>query len=311
MATIQSTAQQLPQYTLIQLNPYYLNPAAAGMNNTLEITARYRNQWNNLPGSPTQYLLTGNLPIYSMNSSIGFLYESDNIGAESLNRIGGSVGYVLKTRLGLFSISSRVIYEQLQFKGSELRTGEGNYEGTLIDHNDPSLPITDVSRSAVRIDAGLWMKNKSFSIGVNYNNLYHSGFYLIGVENYVPSGVLSVYGEYFIRLTDEFIISPALIIESDFIHLQSLLSISMKYKGLYFIGSELTGYSPGSIDQLGVHAGFRLNKNFIFVYQYGVGLSRLSAVHSGTHEIGIKYSLGKPVGGTVLPKIIYNPRYVE
>lgn len=302
--------QQLPQYTLMQQNPYNFNSAAAGMNNTLEVMASYRSQWQDLPGNPTQYLLSGHLPVYKYNSSIGFLYESDNIGPESWDKIGASIGYVQPTPIGLFSLSGRVFYEQIGFKGSELISGEGNYEGNVIDHKDPLLPNSDMSSPGMRMDIGAWFKSSAYQVGISYNGIYHSGFLFEGVETYTPAGVVSIYGDYNYMLIEDLELNPALLIKSDFVTLQSQLSITCKYQAYYF-GAELTGYSPLTIDQLGIHAGIELNNYFSFVYQYGVGLSSLSQVHNGSHEIAIMYALGRPVGSTVLPKIIYNPRYVE
>ncbi len=304
-------SQQLPEYTMIQENPYYYNSGAAGMNNTLELIAQYRNQWNTLPGSPTQYLLSGHLPIYRWNATIGFLYESDNVGVEAINRFGGSIGYVIPTPAGLISLSGRALYEQLEFKGSELIAQEGNYENGIINHNDPLLPNKDITSSAMRVDAGMWFQSKRYAIGISYNGFYHSGFQVGRVLRYIPAGILTIAGSYNVKLSEEASAHTTLIVESDFVTLQSQIGFSYKYRNKYQVGVELRGYSPRTFDQLGIHAGFSLNKHFKFIYQYGIGLSALAEVSSGSHEIAIKYTLGGPVGTSVLPRIIYNPRYVE
>lgn len=308
---IPAYAQQLPHYSLIQENPYYYNPAAASMGNTLELNAGYRDQWRALPDSPTQYMLSGHLPIYSINSSLGFLYESDNLGPESLGKFGLSMGYVLPTPIGLFSLSGRAFYQQLQFRGSQLISGEGNYEGGIVDHNDPLLPNSDLSSPGMSFDIGLWFRTSSYEIGLSYNSLYHSGFNLTGVSNYRPAGVIVLFGQHVFRMNDEIDLRSSLLIKSDFVALQSQVAISCSYKQTYFIGTELTGYNSRSLEELGLNAGLRINKYVTFAYQYGIGLSELRRISNGSHEIGLRFSLGKPLGGAILPQVIYNPRFVE
>ena len=55
-------AQQAAQYSLYMLNPYGVNPAAAGLDNTLVATGGYRTQWTGLDGNPTTQYVNVVLP---------------------------------------------------------------------------------------------------------------------------------------------------------------------------------------------------------------------------------------------------------
>ncbi|MDQ3015628.1 MAG: type IX secretion system membrane protein PorP/SprF, partial [Bacteroidota bacterium] len=55
-------------------------------------------------------------------------------------------------------------------------------------------------------------------------------------------------------------------------------------------------------------AGVRLSSRFYLHYGYDIGLSSLQSVHQGTHEIMIRYNLGKMIGAGLPPRTIYNPR---
>ncbi|MEY3249463.1 MAG: hypothetical protein RL742_1506, partial [Bacteroidota bacterium] len=74
-------AQQLPQYSLYMLNPYALNPAVAGTENTLILNGVYRQQWSDLRGAPVGQTLNAHLPVYRINSGLGLRLDNDAVGA--------------------------------------------------------------------------------------------------------------------------------------------------------------------------------------------------------------------------------------
>lgn len=73
-------------------------------------------------------------------------------------------------------------------------------------------------------------------------------------------------------------------------------------------GLNFRGFSPGSIDALGIIVGTGIGKNYRLIYSYDIGLSGLRKYHQGSHEITLSYNLKKLIGMGLPPRIIYNPR---
>lgn len=51
-------SQQLPQYSQYMHNPYVINPAAAGMNDFVDINMSFRQQWTGIDNAPRTYYLS-------------------------------------------------------------------------------------------------------------------------------------------------------------------------------------------------------------------------------------------------------------
>ena len=56
---VQGLAQQYPVFTQYYFNELVLNPAYAGSQVQLSLTAQYRNQWVNFPGAPKTFSVSG------------------------------------------------------------------------------------------------------------------------------------------------------------------------------------------------------------------------------------------------------------
>ncbi|MEL6143553.1 MAG: type IX secretion system membrane protein PorP/SprF, partial [Bacteroidota bacterium] len=97
-------AQQLAQYSLYFLDPVQLNPAYAGLDNSLSATGTYRSQWSGLPGNPVGQRLSAHLPLYIISSGIGFDAEIDELGARRYTRFGLSYNYQLVRGRSVWSL---------------------------------------------------------------------------------------------------------------------------------------------------------------------------------------------------------------
>ena len=66
--TVSTTfAQQITQFTQYTKNKFIINPAASGLNNKINATMGYRNQWTNLKNSPSAYYIGAN---YNLDQSL-------------------------------------------------------------------------------------------------------------------------------------------------------------------------------------------------------------------------------------------------
>ena len=77
-----ATAQQYPRRTLFMVNPFAVNPAAAGVNRDIPLYTTYRSQWNGTPNHPKTFFLSGNKQLPN-GFAIGSVLIQDKTGAYS------------------------------------------------------------------------------------------------------------------------------------------------------------------------------------------------------------------------------------
>lgn len=77
-----SQAQQYPRRTLFMVNPYAVNPAAAGVNRDIPLYTTYRSQWNGMNNHPKTFYLTANKQLPNAFGIGGVLFQ-DKTGAYS------------------------------------------------------------------------------------------------------------------------------------------------------------------------------------------------------------------------------------
>lgn len=68
LISLTASAQQDPQYTQYMYNMNVVNPAYAGLKESLSVTTLFRQQWSGLEGAPTTFTLSGHSPV---NDKVG------------------------------------------------------------------------------------------------------------------------------------------------------------------------------------------------------------------------------------------------
>jgi type IX secretion system PorP/SprF family membrane protein len=301
-------AQQFAQYSLYWLDPVQFNPAYAGLDNSLSVTATYRTQWTGLDGQPEGQRLSAHLPVYFLSSGFGIEAERDAIGARSLNRFGASWNYQLVRPASVWSIGLGGRYTQMNINGSELRTPDGNYtEPGTINHMDPLLFSGNEGAGALTLSAGAYYQSERLEGGISVRNFTGSLLTYPGLE-------YRLYSEYhgYVRANFELLraweVSPMVHAYAAGPQLQLSLGAIARYDENIFGGLAYRGYGGQTTDALVLMGGLNLSDKISVAYAYDLSLSGLRSVQDGSHEITLKYNLRQRIGAGVLPPIIYNPR---
>lgn len=304
-------AQQTPQYTLYALNPYAYNPAYAGVSNSIEATGVFRKQWLGLEGSPTTQNINFHLPISYLNSGIGMNIENDKVGAIRLTKLslgyayGASLGKNKKLSLGL---SGGIVQSSLD--GSLLLAPEGEYGGALPIHNDNLLPETKINAISYSLDAGIYFKTATLDAGISVLHATESevDYSFNTVTDFNFSRHFVGYFAYKFDLNDKISLHPSILAKTDLIQNQLDISVYSQYDERYLVGISYRGYNNNTTDALNVFGGIKITTHWLLAYGYDFTLSGLNTVSQGSHEIMLKYRLGKTIGKGKLPKIIHTPR---
>ncbi|MFZ1675756.1 MAG: PorP/SprF family type IX secretion system membrane protein [Saprospiraceae bacterium] len=301
-------AQHVMQNSLYMFDRYAFNPAFGGMESSLVANFQYRTQWAGIPGNPESYMIDTHMPFYLWQGAIGLELFNESIGAEKQTSFLVSYNYIRETSFGLFSLGLRAGLSQNSLDGAKLRAPDGFYEGGIIDHQDIDLPNGAVSGISPLFETGLYYAGDYFEAGLSMTGYYPGGIDLGEGIHSDPRPGFHFFGEYFIESFDQISIYPIVYIKSDLIETQAELSVRAEWQNIATAGIGYRGFGNNNLDALILSAGVRLSPKFYLNYAYDLGLSSLNSAHQGSHEILIRYNLGKKIGAGLPPRTIYNPR---
>lgn len=301
-------SQYSTPYTQVMLNKYAVNPAYAGLDFSLSVTAAYRSQWNGIEGNPETVYLGAHLPFYIWKGSIGLQLQRRQRGVISMNSFEASYNYIQEMGQGLLSIGGRVGGTLMNIDGAKIITPDGTYD-VGISHNDPILPISDDLGLGPRWELGIYYYTKSIEVGASVIHLPESKAYF---ENFTidNNNQYRVYFEYKKDIYEDIKIKPALYVSTDLNVLQTSLSTIVELNGNVFGGVGVRGYDSSSLESLYMIVGTEFNRNYRLSYSYDYSINGLSDGQVASHEIVFNYNLMKPIATGLPPKIIYNPRYL-
>lgn len=305
------TAQQFPQYTMFSLNRFAVNPAYAGLENSFVATGVYRQQWVGIPNGPTSQRLNAHSPIGFLGGGLGVQIENETLGAERHFSAGLTYSYQVQVgRKGILSFGLTGAYVQKGLDGALIRTPDGNYEGPTIEHNDQLLTNGLEQGVAPTFHWGTYYQGENIEAGIAvYNLLEQSASFDLFNYQLNRTYVATLSGDVYIGRKWQ--LKPSVLLKSIISQTQIDFSAIVQYNDNIFGGASFRGYSSNSTDALGLIAGFNINEQLTLAYAYDLTLSPLQEVSNGSHEVIIRYDLGKPIGKGKLPPIIYNPRLLD
>ncbi len=301
-------AQHANQSSLYMHDRYAFNPAFGGMESSLAVGLQYRTQWAGLPGNPESRMLNAHIPFYLWQGALGLQLFNESLGAESHTGIALSYNYIRETVIGLFSLGLRAGFVQKGLDGTKLIAPDGFYEGSIVDHLDINLPNGFVSGVSPLVETGIYFAGDYFETGVSMSGYYPSGIRLGDNIQYSPKPVFHFFGEYFLEYFEQVSIYPVIYIKSDLVQTQAEVSVRAEWENILTAGIGYRGFGNKNLDALILSAGVRLSPKFYLHYGYDIGLSSLQSSHQGSHEVMIRYNLGKMIGAGLPPRTIYNPR---
>jgi type IX secretion system PorP/SprF family membrane protein len=302
-------AQQSAQYTLYMFNPLQNNPAFAGLSEQTRFVGSARQQWVGFAGNPASQYFSADLPLYYLKGGTALQIDNDQLGAGSMLQIG--LTYAQHFDLGSdqkLSLGIAGRFSQVEIDGGKLRTPEGQYSTTSIVHNDNVLSNAVMNGKAFTANVGVHYKVRQTQIGIGVFNLLPS-------EIQLSSSKITQVKSYFVTASTQFQalglnFHPSILYKTDLIQHQLDVSMVADVQSKYFFGISNRGYNEKTFDSFAIILGYQLNEKLKFCYSFDMGISKLKAFNSGSHEILLIYSLQNNLGKGVLPKTIYNPRFL-
>lgn len=303
------TGQNSQQYSLYALNPASFNPAATGMDENIVLSGGVRNQWSGLSGSPLSQHLNIQMGAEPLSGGLGLFFEQEQLGSTRGSKLGLSYAYnYYLNRDSRLRIGLTAYWQDFSVDGTLVRTPGGLYEGGILNHQDGLFSEGNMQGSNYNTDLGVLYQNKKLIVGLSILNLAEGTKVLDGLN--VVSG-----RSYYLYLANSFDlgrrmeITPNILLKSVLSQSQLDAGVKISYNDNIVFGASFRGYSSLSVDSVVPFIGYYFGERVSLYYSYDIGISALKTVHGGSHELFIRYDLGKAVWKGKLPPIIYNQRY--
>jgi type IX secretion system PorP/SprF family membrane protein len=303
-------AQQNPQFGLFQIDKYRVNPAFAGMDNRLSLTASYRNQWQGLIGNPESMNVSAHIPLYSINGATGLQIGREAIGAMDDIRFSASYNQVLRFDFGLLSMSAKAGLLNKRINGNEFKSSSGYYEMGVFDHQDDFIPEGLISGITAVWGIGMYFVRDDFDFGIVFDETKVTKV-SIGPLSIQKRPSITIHGNYFLNLSTVLRLEFFGLLRSDFIQWQTEVGVLGRLYKNVFTSVQFRGYNQNTFDAIAFGLGAKLNDNLLLAYQYDFTISSLRQVSNGTHEMLIRYLVDVNLGKKIPEKIIHSPRLYE
>ena len=156
-----SSAQINPLGAQYFQNQYLANPAMAGYQSGMRLNLGYRNQWDNIPGTPKNVSVTGDYGTEKVGVGINFF--KDEAGLLNRSRIQGSYAYHLP-----LNDDSQKVHFGISFG---LQTERLNNQAIVGSANDQTAVRFNEQESILDGDFGMAYTSSNLSIMGSISNL--------------------------------------------------------------------------------------------------------------------------------------------
>ena len=283
-------SQQDPVTSHYMFNTLTYNPGIAGTSGMICATALTRQQGVGFKGAPATTIFNISAPVspFKINSGVGLLVESDNIGFDKDINLSASYSYLLDLGSGTLGIGLNLgILNKTLNPTWEIPSGDIHTPAS----GDPLIPET--KESVVAFDAGLgfYYRTDKYYAGLSVTHInqpkikYSKGTPYISRNYYLTAG-------YNLQLPNPSLeLLPSVFVYSDGKVVQFSVSSLIRYNKKVWGG---VSYRAG--DALVGMIGLELYNGLRLGYAYDFTLSDMKTNSSGSHEFMVNYCFDLSLG---------------
>ena len=281
LLSMHAQAQQRPVFSQYMFNMLALNPAYAGNQKQLSVTALMRNQWVNLEGAPKTQTITSHSNFRNKNIGLGMMLYNESIGVHSDIGAYFSYAYQIKFKTGMLSMGLQGGLNQLNSDYTKLKS-------RTFGGGDPSLRAYKSLNP--NFGTGLFYNTKTAYVGLSVPFLLNNKV-MRQSEGVEVESTEKRY--YFLTAGKVFDISENLKLKPSFlVRVQERAPLGFDASVNFFIDKILNvGVSYRNHDALTGMFQIDLNENFSFGYAYDYTLSGLNEIARGSHELMVNYRI--------------------
>jgi type IX secretion system PorP/SprF family membrane protein len=270
-------AQQQVQFTQYMFNQLILNPAFAGNDGALSVTAIDRSQWAAVDGAPRTQTFSAHTFFDSKNIGAGLSFVNDKIGVHKIQNLQADVSW-------------RLSFSQKHFLSAGLRTGfmhrRSDYASIAgTSAVDPALANPDFAHTSLTLGAGLYYQSPKFQAGISAPSLLPEKIYASDtVSIHWRRAQYFVFTRYVLPLNNSIDLVPALLIKCLYgLPVSYDFNVSATFKKVLTMG-----FSYRKKESVSFLLSALVTPQLKLGYGYDAGIGRL-ATGSGSHEAMLNY----------------------
>jgi len=293
LLAINSNAQQQPMYSQYMFNMMNINPAYAGSRGVTSMTALFRDQWVNMPGSPKTASVSVDMAVKQKKIGLGVQLYDDRLGVERTTGLNLSYAFRIQTsENGTLSLGLQAGMLNYRANYTELAT---------FQSNDPVFN-QNVNGLLPAAGAGIYYNSDKFYIGASVPALLKTK-----ITKYNEADISSITGRelhvflasgFVAEINEDLVIKPSLLVKATSgAPVEFDLNANLWIKNTIAIGGS---YRTG--DAYVGMVEWQMNRQLRFGYAYDKTFSNLGLYNSGTHELMLRLEIGQEGSKMVSPR---------
>ena len=289
-------AQQDKMFSQYMFNMMALNPAYAGSREVVSMSALYRNQWTGVQGAPQTATFTFDMPLNRERVGVGLQLYGDKVGV--FEEAGAFASYAFRIKAGPRSTLAL-----------GLQAGASSYRGNLTDvqispgnagQPDPNF-ANNISKMLPNFGTGVYLSSDRAYLSVSVPRLIKNKLSEFNVGDLRSVQVRQAYlaAGFVMSLSEQVKLKPsALLRYAEGTNLGYDGNVNVWFADRIAIGASLrrnqfSSWSTYTTDALVGLLEVQLTDQFRFGYAYDRTMNAFRDVAPSSHEIMIRYELGK------------------
>lgn len=290
LMTSATYGQQQAMYTQYMFNGLAINPAYAGSQESLTLTALGREQWVGMDGAPSSQTFSAHSPLNDGKIALGMLLTHDEIGITNQYGAYGIYAYRIKFSKGTLSAGLQAGFNSYKANFSDVLVRQGD---------DGAFSTDDVQSFLPNFGAGAYYSTQRFYVGFSLPQLL--------TNTYPGSDGSSAHqyrhwfltSGYVFDLSSELKLKPNILIKAvEGAPIEVDLNANLLIKEIVWVG-----LSYRSFDAISFLLEFQISPQFRVGYAYDYTLTELQPFNTGSHELLLNYRFMKK------DKKMLTPRY--
>ena len=296
-----SYAQQEPLYTQYMYNIGSFNPGYVGSVQNTELSTLYRAQWLDVEGTPRTFRLGANVPLSNETMGLGLNIVNDQIGPSTQTYIDLSYSYQLKVT------DNTKLSFGMDLGGSFLNVDFS--KGTFENPGEPILGGETISNFYPTVGAGFFLyEDDIWYMGASIPNFLTDGIYNNEVASIIDEKLqFNFIGGYVFDFNETLKFKPAFLISLvSGAPVNTNLSANFLYNNRFTMGAS---YRFGNA--ISGLAGFQVTNSAFIGYSYDYSTNPLGEFSSSSHEIILKFYLGRGDGTNSNKELKGKPKQID
>ncbi|MGB3848472.1 MAG: type IX secretion system membrane protein PorP/SprF [Tunicatimonas sp.] len=289
LLTFSVQAQQHMMFTQYMFNGLAINPAYAGSQGGLDLTALAREQWVGLEGAPSTQTFAAHAPLRNKKVALGLLMTHDRIGVTDQTGLYGVYAYRIKLKHGTLSAGLQVGFDSYRTGFSRVRTEADGDRHFSVDNVRALLP---------NVGTGVYYATQRFYAGVSVPQLLNNAY--PGHEQSQARQFRHWFASagYVIDLNRDLKLKPNVLLKAVQGAPASVdLNANLLIKETLWVGA-----SYRSFDALSWLVELQASPKLRIGYAYDMTVSPLRQVNSGSHELMLNYRVSLHKSKVITPR---------